>query len=110
MTAHVDLRIHTEIKAAPATASNNWQTPVKTRPARIEPVPGVATFIMMHDHARSRLNGRSGEAGISDQWNWDLVPALLNAPTAQMPKGNPMTQQGVRHGTIARMAAVKANS
>src|SRR5690242_13938848 len=65
-TPYVDLIIHTQIRAAPITAHINWQMPVKTIPARIEPVPGVATFIMMQDHARSRLKGRCGGRAINE--------------------------------------------
>ena len=67
MIPKTDWIIHTEIKAAPMTAAINWQTPVTLRPARMEPVPGVATLIMMHDQARSRLNGRWGERAIGNQ-------------------------------------------
>jgi hypothetical protein len=56
--------IHAHIKKNPARANPSWQTPANILRALSEPIPGIAKFIIMHDHARSRLNGRSGEKGI----------------------------------------------
>ena len=61
------LKIQAQPKQNPATAKPNWQIPVTFLPARIEPVPGVAAFIITQDHARSRLNRGADGKGIGGQ-------------------------------------------
>jgi len=59
--------IHAHIKKKPANTNPNWQTPAKVRPAFNEPNPDSEKFSMTHAHARSRLNGRSGEEAMGGQ-------------------------------------------
>lgn len=102
---------HAQIKKQLAIASDNWQMPAKMHRAFSEPIPGVARFCMTHAHARSELNGRSGGTGIGVQLKWDFTSGLLKTTSAQMPKATPIRnpQQGVRQGTIERLAAAREN-